>query len=261
MQSMHTAATSLDTNQRRLNNTANNLANVNTIGFKKSRLNMASLMHQKVRQPGVEVGNATLPSGLSIGTGVRVVSSQELHTQGGLKQTSGQFDIAISGEGFFQVQLPTGELAYTRAGDFQVDGVGNMVTPSGYLLEPQMTIPEDAMSITISEQGVVMAQFPQQVDLQEIGTIELARFVNKAGLDNRGNNVYLETTASGAPILSQPGLDGAGSTLQGQLETSNVNVAEEMVEMIEGQRSYEMASKVISTSSDMVRNLNDSLRG
>ena len=260
LQSLYTATTGLDAQQKQLGTIANNIANVNTTGFKKSRLNFENLLHQNVRRPGVEVGDSRLPSGLSIGTGVRVQSSQEIHSQGGLKQTDGQLDVAINGDGFFQITMPTGEIGYTRAGNFQVDGDGNVVTGKGYLLEPQITVPEDALSIEISEQGLVSAKLPGQAALQQIGNIELAKFINPTGLENVGGNLYVETDASGAPVIAEPGLDGVGSLLQGQLETSNVNVAEEMVAMIETQRAYEMASKVVSSSGDMVRNLNDIIR-
>lgn len=260
LQSLYTATTGLDAQQKQLGTIANNISNVNTTGFKKSRLNFENLLHQHVRRPGVEVGDSRLPSGLSIGTGVRVQSSQEIHSQGGLKQTDGQLDLAINGDGFFQVITPAGETAYTRAGNFQVDGDGNLVTGKGYLVEPQIAIPEDALSIEISEQGVVSARLPNQAALQQVGNLELAKFINPAGLENVGGNMYVETDASGVPIVSQPGLDGVGSILQGQLETSNVNVAEEMVAMIETQRAYEMASKVVSSSGEMVRNLNDIIR-
>lgn len=260
MQSMGTAATSLEAQQKRLAITANNIANVNTTGFKKSRANMASLLYLHERQPGVEVGNARMPSGLSIGVGSKVISTQEMHSQGSLKQTSGPYDMAINGDGFFQVVMPTGETAYSRAGDFQVDGEGNMVNSSGYLLEPQITVPENAISVTISEQGVVSARVPGDASLQEIGSIEVAKFVNPSGLENKGSNVYLETSASGAPIVSEPGVDGAGTVMQGYLEASNVNVAEEMIDMIEGQRAFEMASKVVSTSGDMDRQITDIVR-
>lgn len=260
IQSLYTASTGLDAQQKQLGVIANNIANVNTTGFKKSRLNFESLLHQNVRRPGVEVGDSRLPSGLSIGTGVRAQSSQEIFSQGGLKQTDGQLDIAINGDGFFQVITPSGETGYTRAGNFQVDGDGNVVTGSGYLLEPQITIPEDALSVEISEQGQVAVRLPNQPALQQVGNLELAKFINPAGLENKGGNIYVETDASGAPVIAEPGLDGVGSLLQGQLETSNVNVAEEMVAMIETQRAYEMASKVVSSSGDMVRNLNDIIR-
>jgi len=260
MQSLYTAATGLDAQQKKLGTIANNIANVNTTGFKKSRLNMENLLHQKIRQPGIEVGDSKLPSGLSIGVGVRVQSSQEIHSQGGLRQTDSDLDIAINGDGFFQVVMPSGEVAYTRAGNFGTDGDGNIVSGNGYLVEPQITVPVDAMSVEISQEGVVSVRMQGQVALQQIGELELAKFINPSGLSNNGGNLYLETGSSGAPIVSQPGIDGIGTLLQGQLEISNVNVAEEMVAMIEGQRAYEMASKVVSSSSEMIKHVNDALR-
>lgn len=261
LQSLYSAATGLDAQQKQLGVIANNIANVNTVGFKKSRVNMESLMHQHVRRPGVEVGDALMPSGLSIGTGVRIQSTQEMHVQGGFKETSNPLDFAISGEGFFQVLLPTGEVGYTRAGNFQVDGEGNVVTSAGNLLEPQIVVPENATSVQVSQAGIVTVQIPGEVELQQVGEIELARFINPSGLENRGGNIYAETASSGAPLVGEPGIEGVGVVFQGQLEVSNVNVAEEMVGMIEGQRAYELASKVISSSSDMIRNLNDAVRG
>jgi flagellar basal-body rod protein FlgG len=260
MQSMGTAATGLEAQQKKLAITANNIANVNTTGFKKSRANMASLLYLHQRQPGVEVGDARMPSGLSVGVGVKVMSTQELHTQGSLKQTNAPYDLAINGGGFFQVILPSGETAYTRAGDFQVDGEGNMVNSSGFLVEPQITVPANALSVEISEQGIVSARLPGEAASQEIGALELAKFVNPSGLENKGSNVYLETSASGSPVTSEPGIDGTGLVLQGHLETSNVNVAEEMIDMIEGQRAFEMASKIVSTSGDMERQITDMVR-
>ncbi len=259
-QSLYTASTGLDTQQTRLSVIANNIANSNTVGFKKSRVNAETLMTQQVRQPGVEVGDSMMPSGLAIGLGTRVQSTQEIHSQGGFKNTGVDTDVAISGDGFFQVTLPTGEISYTRSGNFQLDGEGNLVTPSGYLLEPQIAIPENATGISISQQGVVSATIPDQVDLEEVGVIELAKFINPAGLENRGGNMYLETASSGAPIVSEAGEDGTGILMQGNLELSNVNVAESMVEMIETQRAYELASKVVTNSSDMISTMNDAVR-
>lgn len=259
-QSLYTASTGLDTQQTRLSVIANNIANSNTVGFKKSRVNAETLMTQQVRQPGVEVGDSMMPSGLTIGLGTRVQSTQEIHSQGGFKSTGVDTDIAISGDGFFQVTLPTGEVSYTRSGNFQLDGEGNLVTPSGYLLEPQIAIPENATGISISQQGIVSATIPDQVDLEEVGVIELAKFINPAGLENRGGNMYLETASSGAPVVTEAGEDGTGILMQGNLELSNVNVAESMVEMIETQRAYELASKVVTNSSDMISTMNDAVR-
>ncbi len=260
MQSLFSAATGLSAQERDLAVRANNIANVNTTGFKQSRSNMQSLMYQNIREAGQEVGDARTPSGLSIGVGVQVGSTQEIHTQGGLRQTDNDLDLAISGDGFFQVTLPTGEIGYSRDGTFRLDGDGNVVTSSGYLLEPQIAVPANAQSVEISEQGVVSVRVPNESQLQQVGNIELARFINKSGLSNRGGNVYLETDASGAPIVSLPGEDGAGSVLQGKLETSNVNIASEMVGLIQTQRAYEMASKAITTSSDMYSQLNEVVR-
>ena len=259
-QSLYTAATGLAVQQQSLAVISNNIANSNTIGFKKARVNAESLMYNQVRQPGVEVGDAQLPSGLSVGVGAKVQSTQEIHSQGGFKNTDVDTDIAIVGDGFFQVTLPSNEIAYTRAGNFQIDGEGNLVTSQGYLLEPQISVPAEATSINISESGIVSVGMPGESQLEQVGALELAKFINPGGLQNRGGNLYLETGASGVPIISEPGQDGTGTLSQGQLETSNVNVAESMVEMIETQRTYELASKVITNSSDMMSVLNDAVR-
>lgn len=259
-QSLYTASTGLEAQQTRLSVIANNIANSNTVGFKKSRVNAETLMTQQVRQPGVEVGDSMLPSGLTIGLGTRVQSTQEIHTQGGFKDTGVDTDLAISGDGFFQVTLPTGETSYTRSGNFQLDGEGNLVTSSGYLIEPQIAVPENATGVVVSQAGVVSAVIPDQAELEEVGVIELAKFINPSGLESRGGNLYLETASSGAPIISEAGEDGTGILMQGNLELSNVNVAESMVEMIETQRAYELASKVVTNSSDMISVMNDAVR-
>ena len=248
------AKTGLDAQQTRMSVISNNLANVNTTGFKQSRAAFEDLLYQNVRQAGGQSSQDTiLPSGLMLGTGVRTVATEKVFTQGNLVQTDNALDVAIQGQGFFQVLRPDGSLGYSRAGNFQTDAQGQLVTPNGYLVEPAITIPEDAQSITIGADGVITVMQPGQPAPTQVGTLQLANFINPAGLQPVGENMYLETAASGAPQIGNPGLNGLGAVQQGSLETSNVNVVEEMVNMIEAQRAYEMNSKVISGVDQMLQ--------
>jgi len=248
------AKTGLDAQQTRMSVISNNLANVNTTGFKQSRAAFEDLLYQNVRQAGGQSSQDTiLPSGLMLGTGVRTVATEKIFTQGNLVQTDNALDVAIQGQGFFQVLRPDGSLGYSRAGNFQTDAQGQLVTPNGYLVEPAITIPEDAQSITIGADGVITVMQPGQPAPTQVGTLQLANFINPAGLQPVGENMYLETAASGAPQIGNPGLNGLGAVQQGSLETSNVNVVEEMVNMIEAQRAYEMNSKVISGVDQMLQ--------
>ena len=248
------AKTGLDAQQTRMSVISNNLANVNTTGFKQSRAAFEDLLYQNVRQAGGQSSQDTiLPSGLMLGTGVRTVATEKIFTQGNLVQTDNALDVAVQGQGFFQVLRPDGGLGYTRNGSFQTDAQGQLVTSNGYQIQPAITIPEDAQTITIGTDGVVSVMQPGQPAPTQVGQLQLADFINPAGLQPAGENMYLETAASGAPQAGNPGLNGLGSVQQGALETSNVNVVEEMVNMIESQRAYEMNSKVISAVDQMLQ--------
>lgn len=253
-ESLWIAKTGLDAQQTRMSVISNNLANVNTTGFKQDRAVFEDLLYQTIRQPGAQSStDTTLPSGLMVGTGVRTVSTEKLHTQGNLQQTDNALDIAIEGRGFFQVLTPDGELAYTRDGSFQRNQDGDMVMSNGYLLEPNINVPEDVQSLTVGRDGTISAAVPGDAEPVILGEIELADFVNPAGLQAVGQNLFRETAASGPPLVGEPGLDGLGQTIGGALETSNVNTVTELINMIETQRAYEMNSKAISTSDQMLQ--------
>ncbi|WJW74609.1 flagellar basal-body rod protein FlgG [Thiohalobacter sp. IOR34] len=257
---MWISMTGLEAQQTRMSVISNNLANVNTTGFKRGRAVFQDLLYQNVRQAGAQASQETqLPSGLMLGTGVRTVATQQLHTQGNIVQTANSFDLAISGRGFLQVLMPDGTLAYTRDGSLMTDAAGQLVTSSGNLIQPAITVPENAQSLTIGSDGTVSVQVQGQAAPTQIGTIELADFINPTGLQPIGDNLYTETASSGAPTTGTPGINGLGSLVQGALETSNVNVVEELVNMIETQRAYEMNSKAISTSDRMLQYVNNNL--
>ena len=254
------AKTGLDAQQTRMTVVSNNLANVNTSGFKKGRAVFEDLLYQNVKQVGAATSqDTTAPSGLSLGTGVRVVATEKLYTQGNLVQTGNPLDLAVQGRGFFQVALPDGTLGYTRDGSFQVSAEGELVTSSGYRVQPGISIPDGAQSVTVGADGTVSVQVAGQVAPTQVGTLQLVDFVNPAGLQPRGENLLLESAASGPAQAGTPGLDGLGSLAQGSLESSNVNVVEELVSMIETQRAYEMNSKAISTSDQMLQFVNNNL--
>ncbi|HWQ94441.1 MAG TPA: flagellar basal-body rod protein FlgG [Gammaproteobacteria bacterium] len=254
------AKTGLDAQQMRLAVVSNNLANVNTTGFKRSRAVFEDLLYQNVRQVGAQSSqNTQLPSGLSLGTGVRPVATEKLFTQGNLVQTSNPLDMAIQGRGFFQVNTPDGTLAYTRDGSFQVDAQGQMVTSNGYILQPAITVPQNTISVTVGSDGVVSALVAGSTAPTQIGNLQLADFINPTGLQPIGENLYRESTASGSPQTGNPGLTGLGTLVQGSVESSNVNVVEELVNMIETQRAYEMNSKAISTADQMLQYVNNNL--
>ena len=256
IRSLWIAKTGLDAQQTQLEVIANNLANVSTNGFKRSRAVFEDLLYQTLRQPGAQSSQqSTIPSGLMLGVGVRPVSTEHIFTQGGLTKTDNGLDIAINGQGFFQIQMPDGTLAYTRDGAFQKDSTGQVVTSSGYPLSPALTIPSNTISLTISRDGIVSALQTGNATATQIGTIQLATFVNPGGLQSVGENLFVETGSSGTPSPNTPGSNGAGVLNQGYTETSNVNVAEELVSMIQTQRAYEMNSKAISTSDQMLARL------
>jgi len=257
-QALWVAKTGLEAQQTRMGVITNNLANVNTTGFKRDRAIFEDLMYQTVRQPGAQTSqNSQLPSGLMLGTGVQTVATEKLFTQGNIVQTGNSFDLAISGRGFFQVTRPDGTTAYTRDGSFQVDSQGQMVTSSGFVVQPGITIPQGTQSLTVGADGTVSAQVTGNAAPIQIGTLQLADFINTAGLQPIGSNLYQETAASGNPQAGTPGLNGLGALTQGSVESSNVNVVEELVNMIETQRAYEMNSKAISTTASMLQYLNN----
>ena len=248
------AKTGLDAQQTRMTVTSNNLANVNTNGYKKGRAVFEDLLYQNVRQVGAATSQDTeLPSGLSLGTGVRVVATEKMYTQGNLSQTGNSLDVAVNGRGFFQVLLPDGTMGYTRDGAFQVSAQGELVTSSGFTVQPGITIPDGAQSVTIGADGVVSVQVAGQTAPTQVGSLQIFDFINPAGLQPRGENLLLESAASGPAQSGTPGLNGLGLLVQGSLESSNVNVVEELVTMIETQRAYEMNSKAISTTDQMLQ--------
>ncbi len=247
------AKTGLDAQQTRMAVIANNLANVNTTGFKKSRAIFEDLVYQNIRQVGAQsTENTELPTGLQLGTGVRTVATEKLHSQGNIQQTENSLDIAVNGRGFFQILNPNGDINYTRDGSFKLDSTGQMVTSSGMILEPNITIPRDALSVTIGRDGTVSVVQPGNAATVQVGQVQLASFINPAGLSPAGENLFTESVSSGAPVVGTPGEEEFGAVFQGSLETSNVNVVEELVNMIETQRAYEMNSKAISTTDEML---------
>ncbi len=254
------AKTGLEAQQTKLGVVSNNLANVSTTGFKRDRAVFEDMLYQNVRQPGAQSSqDTTLPSGLMVGTGVRTVATEKLHTQGNLVQTGNALDLAVQGRGYFQILRPDGTLAYTRDGSFQMDANGQLVTSGGYLVQPSITIPTGAQSISVGTDGVVTVQLAGQTAPTQVGNLQLADFINPSGLQPIGENMYVETASSGSPQLSTPGLNGVGAINQGALESSNVNVVEEMVNMIETQRAYEINSKAIATSDQMLQYINNNL--
>ncbi|HWJ05880.1 MAG TPA: flagellar basal-body rod protein FlgG [Steroidobacteraceae bacterium] len=254
------AKTGLDAQQTRMTVVSNNLANVNTSGYKKGRAVFEDLLYQNVKQVGASTSQDTLaPSGLALGTGVRVVATEKLYTQGNLVQTGNPLDLAVEGRGFFQVALPDGTIGYTRDGSFQVNAEGELVTSSGYRVQPGISIPDSAQSISVGADGTVSVKLAGQAAPTQVGSLQLVDFVNPAGLQARGENLLLESAASGPAQVGTPGLDGLGSIAQGSLESSNVNVVEELVNMIETQRAYEMNSKAIQTTDQMLEYVNNQL--
>ena len=248
------AKTGLDAQQTQMTVTANNLANVNTNGFKKSRAVFNDLLYQNVTQVGGSTSDTTLyPSGLQLGTGVRVVATEPSTTQGSLDNTGNALDLAIQGQGYFQVLTPNGTLAYTRDGSFQVNAQGQVVTATGYQVQPAITIPPGAQSVTIGTDGTVSVQLANQSNPTTVGTLQLADFINPAGLQSQGGNLLTESASSGTATTGTPGISGLGTLVQGSLESSNVNVVEEMVNMIQIQRAYEMNSKAVQTCDQMLQ--------
>jgi flagellar basal-body rod protein FlgG len=256
MRSLWIAKSGMEAQQTQLDHISQNLANSGTNGYKQSHAVFEDLIYQNLRQSGANSSEQTqLPTGLQVGLGVRAVATSRQFSQGTLTQTSNNLDMAIQGKGFFQVTMPDGTTGYTRDGSFQMDAQGQIVTNNGYVLQPGITVPSTATNLSIGTDGTVTASIPGQVALQNLGQIQLATFVNPAGLDPKGQNLFAETTASGAPQTSAPTVQGMGSLSQGFVESSNVNVVQELVTMIQTQRAYELNSKAIQTSDQMLQKL------
>jgi len=256
IRSLWIAKTGLEAQQTQMDVISNNLANVSTNGFKRSRAVFEDLLYQNLRQPGAQSSQQTqIPSGLQIGTGVRPIATERIHTQGNLQQTSNQLDVAIQGAGFFQILQPDGTTAYTRDGSFQTDSQGQIVTSDGFVVQPAITIPANATSVTIGQDGVITITQAGAAAPVQIGSLQLATFINPSGLESMGQNMYMETASSGTPSTNVPGTNGTGTLSQGYVETSNVNVVEELVNMIQSQRAYEINSKAITVSDQMLQKL------
>lgn len=253
-QAMWIAKTGVEAQQTRMQVISHNLANVNTTGFKKSRANFEDLLYQNVRQVGSQSSQDTqLPSGLNVGTGVRTVSTEKMFTQGNQIKTDKSLDVSVQGRGFLQILMPDGSVSYTRNGSFQLNSSGQVVTSSGFTLQPAITVPANAQSVTIGRDGVVSVTTAGSTSSTNIGNIQLADFVNPGGLQPVGENLYKESASSGSAQVGTPGVGGVGTLSQGFLESSNVNIVEELVNMIEAQRAYEMNSKAIKTSDSMMQ--------
>jgi flagellar basal-body rod protein FlgG len=254
IRALWTAGTGMNVQQANLDIIANNIANVNTNGFKKSRADFQDLMYQTLRLQGAKnEGGNQVPTGIQVGHGAMLTSVQKVFVQGDFQQTGNELDWAIEGNGFFQITLPTGEKAYTRSGSFKVDSQSRVVTSDGYLVEPNLTIPAKTLNISVLADGTVSAQVQGQKDPQNVGKIDMAIFPNNSGLKAIGRNLFQETEASGTPTVGAPGADGAGTVLQGFLEMSNVNVMQEMIALIAGQRAYEMNTKTIQAADEMLQ--------
>ncbi len=255
MRSLWTAGTGMKGQQTNMDVISNNIANVNTTGFKKYRVDFQDLMYQNMRAAGTNTGddNNQVPTGVDLGHGVKVAATQRVYLQGAFQETGNTLDMAIQNDGFFQINMPDGTIAYTRDGSFKKDETGRVVTSDGYTLEPAITIPDDATSVTISPDGRVSVTIAGQNEPDEIGQIELARFINPAGLVAIGQNLVTQSAASGEPMISNPGTDGAGTVVQRYLEMSNVQLVEEMVNMIVCQRAYEINGKAVTTSDEMLQ--------
>lgn len=257
IRSLWVAKTGLDAQQTNLDVISHNLANVSTNGYKRQRAVFEDLLYQTMRQPGAQSSQQSqIPSGLSLGAGARTIATVRNYTQGTLQRTDNSLDMAINGNGFFQIQMPDGSVAYTRDGAFQLDNAGQVVTANGYPLSPAISVPADTLAVSISRDGIVSVTQPGNPPAtNQIGNIQLANFVNPAGLQSQGENLYIETASSGAPTPNTPGTNGVGLLNQSFVETSNVNVAEELVSMIQTQRAYELNSKVVQTSDQMLSRL------
>lgn len=257
IRTLWTAATGMQAQTLKIDIIANNLANVNTIGFKKSSAEFQDLLYETLKPAGVASAQGSqTPTGIQLGRGTRTVAVTKLFSQGDYQQTRGQLDVAIEGDGFFQIMQPNGVIAYTRAGSFKTDSDGRMVNSDGYPLDPEISIPVDTISVFVGSDGTVSALQAGDPEALEIGTLQLSRFINPAGLTNIGRNLYLPTAASGTALAGTAGEEGFGTIAQGFLEMSNVNVVDEMVNMITAQRAYEINSKAIQTADDMMQTVN-----
>lgn len=258
MRSLWTAATGMQAQTSNIDVISNNLANVNTSGFKRSRADFQDLLYDTLKPAGAPTGNGgQVPTGLQVGHGTRTVATHKIFAQGDFQNTQNELDMAIEGQGFFQITQANGEVAYTRAGNFKIDSEGRIVSPDGLLMEPEITVPVDALAISIDSSGIVSVLQAGQTSPAEVGTIELARFVNPAGLQSIGRNMFIQTGASGEATTGQPGEDGFGTIAQGYLEMSNVSVVDEMVNMITAQRAYEINSKAIQAADEMLQTSNN----
>ena len=257
MRALYTATTGMLGQQLQIDVTSNNISNVNTFGYRKERAEFADLFHQVLQYAGSSTSETTLsPTGIEVGLGVRPTSVQKIFSQGNFKETENNLDIAITGNGFFQIELQDGTIAYTRDGSFKLDDEGNVVNSQGYLLVPNITIPDDATQVNIGTDGTVSVVQGNETEVNELGQIETVNFINPAGLHALGDNLYLNTNASGDPIVGTPGLNGFGQLRQGFVETSNVKLVEEMTDLIVGQRAYEANSKSIQTADSMLQIVN-----
>jgi flagellar basal-body rod protein FlgG len=258
IRSLWTAASGMQAQTTNIDVIANNLSNVSTAGFKRSRAEFQDLLYETMRPPGVaSAGDSTVPTGIQIGHGTRTVSTQKLFIQGDFQHTENDLDMAIEGQGFFQITQPNGDIAYSRAGNFKIDSDGRIVTADGYLIEPEITIPTDTLSVSIGTDGTVSVMQPGQTQPTDVGNVQTARFVNPAGLEAVGRSLFMPTEASGEATTGTPGEEGFGTIAQGYLEMSNVSVVDEMVNMITAQRAYEINSKAIQTADEMLQTANN----
>ncbi|MGA0532182.1 flagellar basal-body rod protein FlgG [Hansschlegelia sp. KR7-227] len=262
MRALYTASTGMAAQELNVELISNNIANMRTAGFKRQRAEFQDLLYQSLRRVGSTTSDAgtVLPTGVDIGSGVKVVATPRVMSQGTVTPTEKTYDLAIRGEGFFQVDLPDGTTAYTRDGSFELDPNGQLVTADGYTVSPGITIPPNVLSVTISQVGEVQATLQGQTAPQVLGTVQLARFINKSGLEAKGDNLFLETEASGTPLQDNPGAEGFGTLLQAYVEQSNVNAVTEISDLIAAQRAYEMNSKVVSSADQMLQNTSSMLR-
>ncbi len=261
LRALYSAASGMEALQLNIDNIANNLANVNTTGFKQRRTQFQDLLYQTLVAPGSSASSSTeIPTGLQVGLGTRAVSNSILFLQGDYVETGNELDVVIEGKGFFQVRLPDGNIAYTRGGAFHLDRDGRLVTSNGDPVEPQISIPREATKVSIGPDGTVSVNLPGQMDAQQVGRFELATFINPAGLDSIGKNLFMPTTASGDAITGSPGEEGVGTLMQGFLEQSNVNVVKEMIDLIVSQRAYESSSRVVRAADEMYQEVNNVVR-
>jgi flagellar basal-body rod protein FlgG len=256
MQALRTAATGMLAQEMNVNVISNNVANMRTTGYKRQRAEFQDLLYQNLRRMGTTTSEqgTMVPTGIQVGTGVRVAATARTHSQGTTQSTERDYDLAVRGEGYFRISLPDGRTAYTRDGSFQLDAEGRLVTKDGYQLDPAITIPPNAQSVTISSAGSVQVTLQGQTQSQEVGQIQLSRFINKSGLESIGDNLFLETPASGAPQTANPGAEGNGNLLQKYLEEANVNAVSEIADLIAAQRAYEMNSRVVRSADEMLSN-------